>query len=186
MGKLIYGSIVSLDGYVEDRDGNIDWGRPDAEVFPFVNDLERRVGLYLYGHRMYETMVYWESEPLLSDEEPEVQDFARLWQAADKIVYSTTLETASSARTRIERAFDTESVRQMKAARDGDITVSGADLAGQAIRAGLVDEYQLFVTPVAVGGGKPFLPSGPRLNLELLEERRFRCGVVYLRYCTAR
>jgi dihydrofolate reductase len=135
---------------------------------------------------MYETMLYWESEPLLSDEQAEVRDFARLWQAADKIVYSTTLETASSAKTHIERAFDTESVRKMKAARDGDITVSGAHLAGQAIRAGLVDEYQLFVTPVALGGGKPLLPSGLRLNLELLDERRFHSGVVYLHYRTSR
>lgn len=185
MGKLIYTSIVSLDGYVEDREGNIDWGAPDAEVGRFVNDLERRVGLSLYGRRMYDTMVYWENPQLLSDPSAEVQDFARMWRAAEKVVYSTTLATASSTRTRIERAFDAESVRQMKATRDGDITVAGADLAGQAIRAGLVDEFQLFVTPVVLGGGKPSLQVGPQLNLELLDERRFHSGVVYLHYRTA-
>ncbi len=185
MGKLIYSTITSLDGYVEDRDGAFDWATPDDEVHRFANDLERTVECTLCGRRMYETMVYWENPELLNDESDVARDFARLWQAADKVVYSTSLDTVSSARTRIERTFDVASVRQMKAERVGDLTVGGAGLAGQAIRAGLVDEYQLLVTPVVVGGGKPSLPSDVRLDLQLLDERRFRSGVVYLRYRTA-
>jgi dihydrofolate reductase len=184
MAKLIYSAITSLDGYVADEDGNFDWAAPDEEVHSFVNDLERRVGTYLYGRRMYETMVYWETAHALPDQPPVAEDFAELWQAADKIVYSKTLATVSSARTRIERDFDSEPVRQMKASAERDITVGGPDLAAQAIEAGLVDEYHLFLTPIMVGGGKQSLPDNVRLKLELLDERRFGSGVVHLHYRT--
>lgn len=182
MAKLIYSAITSLDGYIEDEDGSFDWGRPDDEVHRFVNDLERPVGTYLYGRRMYETMVYWETAHLIADEPPVIRDFAKLWQKADKIVYSRRLQAVSSARTRIEREFDPEWVRQLKAMEERDITVGGPDLAAQAIGAGLVDEFQLFLTPIAVGGGKPSLPEHVRLNLELIDQRRFGNGVVFLRY----
>ncbi|MGZ3600592.1 MAG: dihydrofolate reductase family protein [Ktedonobacterales bacterium] len=182
MAKLIYSAITSLDGYVADENGNFDWAAPDEEVHAFVNDLERSVGTYLYGRRIYEVMVAWETMHTLSGEPPVVQDFAAIWQAADKIVYSKTLETVSSARTRIEREFDSEVVRQMKAAAERDITVGGADLAAQAIKAGLVDECHLFLTPVVVGSGKQSLPNNVRLNLNLLDERRFGNGVVHLHY----
>jgi dihydrofolate reductase len=184
MAKLIYSAITSLDGYVADEDGNFDWAAPDEEVHSFVNDLERPVGTYLYGRRMYEVMVFWERTHTLPDQPPFVQDFAQIWQAADKIVYSTTLEKVSSARTRIERAFDPDAVRQMKASARRDITVGGPDLAGQAINAGLVDECHLFVAPVVVGGGKQSFPNDVRLELDLVDERRFGNGVVYLRYRT--
>jgi dihydrofolate reductase len=184
MAKLIYSAITSLDGYVADENGSFDWAAPDEEVHAFVNDLERPVGTYLYGRRMYEVMVYWETAHALADQPPVLQDFAQIWQAADKIVYSKTLETVTSARTRIERDFDPEAVRQLKARAAGDITVGGPDLAAQAIRAGLVDEYHLFVTPIVVGGGKQCLPDGVRLELELLGERRFGNGVVHLHYRT--
>ena len=183
MVRLIYTGITSLDGYVADADGNFDWAAPNEEVHAFVNDLERPIGTYLYGRRMYEVMVFWETAHTLSDEPPVFRDFARLWQAAEKIVYSTTLATVSSARTRIERVFDPDAVRQLKATAQRDISVSGPTLAAHAIRAGLVDEVGLFVAPVVVGGGKRFLPD-VRLNLELLDERRFRDGFVYLRYAT--
>jgi len=183
VAKLIYSTIASLDGYIEDEDGNFDWSAPDEEVHTFVNDLERPVGTYLYGRRMYEVMVYWETAHLLADQPPYIQDFAEIWQAADKIVYSKTLEAVSSARTRIERAFDPEAVRQMKAA-GRDLTVGGPDLAAQAFKAGLVDELHLFVAPVAVGGGKQSLPNNVRLELELLDEHRFGSGMVHLRYRT--
>ena len=187
MAKLIYSAIMSLDGYVEDADGTFDWAAPDEEVHAFVNDLERPVGTYLYGRRMYETMLFWESPPDPGDEPPVMQDFAKIWQRADKIVYSKTLQKVASARTRIERAIDPEGVRQLKAAARRDLTVGGAELAGQAIEAGLVDEYQLFLVPVLVGGGKPSLPGNDvRVDLELLDERRFRNGTVYLRYRTRR
>jgi len=184
MGKLIYSAIASLDGYVADEAGKFDWAEPDEEVHRLVNDLERPVGTYLYGRRMYEVMAYWETAHALPDQPPFVRDFAEIWQAADKIVYSKTLETAATARTRIERDFDPETVRQLKASAERDITVGGPDLAAQAIRAGLVDELQLFVAPVVVGGGKRSLPDHVRLELELLDERRFGSGVVYLRYRT--
>jgi len=184
MAKLIYSGITSLDGYVADADGNFDWSVPDEEVHTFVNDLERPVGTYLYGRRMYEVMVAWETAHTLADQPPFVLDFADIWQAADKIVYSKTLETVSSARTRIERDFDPEAVRQMKATGGRDITVGGPDLAAQAIKAGLVDECHLFVTPIVVGGGKQFLPDAVRLKLDLLDERRFGNGVVHLHYRT--
>ena len=184
MAKLIYSGITSLDGYVADEDGNFDWAAPDEEVHAFVNDLERPVGTYLYGRRMYEVMLYWETARTVADQPPVVQDFAEIWQAADKIVYSKTLQTVSSARTRIERDFDPAAVRQMKATAGRDITVGGPDLAAQALKAGLVDEYHLFVAPIVVGGGKQFLPDAVRLKLELLDERRFGNGVVHLRYRT--
>ena len=184
MAKLIYSGITSLDGYVADADGNFEWSVPDEEVHTFVNDLERPVGTYLYGRRMYEVMVAWETARTLADQPPFMQDFAEIWQAADKIVYSKTLETVSSARTRIERDFDPAAVRQMKATAGRDITVGGPDLAAQALKAGLVDECHLFVTPIVVGGGKQFLPDAVRLKLDLLDERRFGNGVVHLRYRT--
>ena len=184
MAKLIYSAITSLDGYIADEHGNFDWAAPDEEVHAFVNDLERPVGTYLYGRRMYDTMVYWETAHTLADQPPVVQDYTQIWQAADKIVYSTTLAAVSSAKTRIERAFDPEAIRQMKAAAERDISVGGPDLAAQALRAGLVDELHLFIAPVVVGGGTPALPNHVRLALELLDERRFRNGTVYLRYRT--
>jgi dihydrofolate reductase len=179
MAKLIYSAITSLDGYVADVNGNFDWAAPDEDVHRFVNDLERSVGTYLYGRRMYEVMVYWET---VADQPPVIQDYAEIWQATDKIVYSKTLETASSARTRLERAFDPEAVRQLKASAGRDIAVGGPDLAAQAIKAGLVDEYHFFLTPILVGGGNRSLPDNVRLKLELLDERRFGNGVVHVHY----
>jgi dihydrofolate reductase len=181
VAKLIYSPIASLDGYVADEDGNFDWAEPDEEVHRFVNDLERPVGTYLYGRRMYEVMLFWETAGG-ADQPAFVRNFAELWRAADKIVYSKTLETVSSARTRIEREFDPEAVRQLKARAERDLTVGGSGLAGQALAAGLVDECHFFVAPVVVGGGTRALPDGVRLDLELLDERRFTSGVVYLRY----
>jgi dihydrofolate reductase len=184
LAKLIYAAITSLDGYIEDADGKFDWAEPDEEVHRFINDLERPVGIYLYGRRMYEVMVGWETDPTLADQSPIMRDFAEIWQAADKIVYSRTLETVPTAKTRIERDFDTEAIRRMKAQAGSDLSVGGPDLAAHAFRAGLVDECQLYITPIVVGGGKQFLPSDVRLKLELLDERRFGNGVVYLHYRT--
>jgi len=184
MAKLIYTAITSLDGYVADEAGNFDWSAPDEEVHTFVNDLERPAGTYLYGRRIYEVMLYWETAHTVAGQPPFIQDYAAIWQAADKIVYSKTLETVSSARTRIERDFDPKAVRQMKASAGRGISVGGPDLAAQALRAGLVDECHLFVSPVVVGGGKRFLPNNVRLNLELLDERRFSNGAVHLHYRT--
>ena len=184
MAKLIYSAITSLDGYVADEDGRFDWAEPDEEVHTFVNDLERPVGTYLYGRRMYEVMVAWETLDAVADQPPFSREFARIWQAADKVVYSRTLATASTTRTRIEPDFDPEAVRHLKAAAERDLTVGGPALGADAITAGLVDEYHLFVWPVVVGGGKQFLPNRVRLQLELLDERRFGNGVVYLRYRT--
>jgi dihydrofolate reductase len=183
MTKLIYSAITSLDGYIEDEDGNFDWAAPDEDVHAFVNDLQRPVGTYLYGRRMYETMVYWETAHTVADH-PVEQDYAQIWQAAEKVVYSKTLETASSARTRIERAFDPDAIRQMKASAERDISVGGSGLAAQAFGAGLVDELYLFVAPIVVGGGKPALPEGVRVKLELLDERSFGNGMAYLHYGT--
>jgi dihydrofolate reductase len=182
MAALIYSVITSLDGYIADEDGNFDWAAPDEEVHAFVNDLERPIGTYLYGRRMYEVMVAWETMHSPADQPPVIQDFAAIWQAADKIVYSTTLDTVSSARTWIERDFDADVVRQMKAQATRDLTVGGPGLAAQAIKAGLVDEYQFFLAPVVVGGGTPSLPAHVRLRLELLDERRFANGTIYLHY----
>jgi dihydrofolate reductase len=169
---------------VADEDGNFDWAAPDEEVHRFVNELERPVGTYLYGRRMYEVMDFWETAHTLADQPPFIQDFAEIWQAAEKVVYSKTLETVSSARTRIERDFDPVAVRQLKESAGPDITVGGPDLAAQAIRAGLVDEFHLLVSPVVVGGGKQSLPDNVRLELDLLGERRFGNGTVYLHYRT--
>jgi dihydrofolate reductase len=185
MAKLIYSAITSLDGYIADEDGNFDWAAPDDEVHAFVNDLERRIGTYLYGRRMYEVMRYWETAPSGADPLPVVKDYAEIWRAADKIVYSKTLATASSARTRIERDFEPGAIRQMKARAGRDISVGGPDLAAQAIRAGLVDEFHLFLVPIVVGGGKPSVPSNVRVKLDLLDERRFGSGVVHLHYRVA-
>ena len=182
MARLIYSAITSLDSYVADENGTFDWAAPDEEVHIFFNDLERPVGTYLYGRRMYEVMVAWETVHLHAEQPPYIQDFAKIWQAADKIVYSTTLERVSSARTRIERDFHPEAVRQMKARAGRDITVGGPDLAAQAFKAGLVDECRLFVAPIVVGGGTQALPTKVRLRLDLLDERRFGNGMVYLHY----
>jgi dihydrofolate reductase len=176
--------IASLDGYIADEDGNFDWAEPDEEVHTFFNGLARPVGTYLYGRRMYEVMVYWETAHALPDRPPVEHDFAEIWQAADKIVYSKTLETLSSAKTRLERDFDPEAVRQLKASAGRDLTVGGPDLAAQAFKAGLVDECHLFLAPMVVGGGNQALPDHLRLRLELLDERRFGNGMVYLRYRT--
>ena len=185
VARLVYSVIASLDGYVADEDGNFDWAVPDEEVHTFINDLERPVGTYLYGRRMYDVMVGWETDPTLADQSPVMRDFAEIWQAADKIVYSKTLEAVSTARTRIERDFDPEAVRQMKARAGHDILVGGPELAAQAFKAGLIDECHLFVVPMVVGGGKRFLPDNVRLQLELLDERRFGNGMVYLHYRTS-
>jgi dihydrofolate reductase len=184
VAKLIYSALTSLDGYVADEDGNFNWARPSEEVHVFVNDLERPVGTHLYGRRMYEVMAYWETAGNAADEPPFIRDYAKIWQAADKVVYSKTLAEVSSARTRIERDFDGDAVRQLKATADRDISVGGPSLAAQAIKAGLVDELHLFLAPVVVGGGKQSLPDDVRLELELLEERRFANGVVHVHYRT--
>jgi dihydrofolate reductase len=185
MAKLIYSAIASLDGYVADEDGNFAWAEPDEEVHAFVNDLERQVGTYLLGRRMYEVMVAWETISL-DDQPPFIRDFAEIWRAADKVVYSKTLESVSSARTRIERDFDPEAVRQMKAAEGRDISVGGPHLAAQAMRAGLVDEWHLLVAPIVVGAGTRSLPDQVRLELDLLDLHRFSNGMVHVRYRTNR
>jgi dihydrofolate reductase len=183
MAKLIYSAITSLDGYIEDTTGSFGWAEPDEEVHTFVNELERPLGTYLYGRRMYETMRYWESPPDLEQHAPYAQDYARIWQAAEKVVYSTTLQSAATARTRIEREFDPEAIRQLKATAAADLGIGGANLAARAIDAMLVDEIQLFLAPIIVGGGKRALPeNGVQAELELLDARRFANGMVYLRY----
>jgi dihydrofolate reductase len=182
MAKLIYSAIASADGYVEDATGSFDWAAPDEQMLRFVNDLERPVGTYLYGRRMYETMRYWETADTVPGQPPSVLEFAGIWQAAKKIVFSKTLKTATSGKTRIEPNFDPGMVRQLKSATTHDMTVGGADLAGQAIKAGLVDELQLFLVPVMVGGGKRALPDNIRSGLELLDAQPFASGAVYLRY----
>jgi dihydrofolate reductase len=179
---MIYSFLVSLDGYVTDRDGKFEWAAPDEEVHAFVNDLQRPVGTYLYGRRLYETMTCWETDPTLAAQSEVMRDFADQWQAAEKIVYSTTLEQASTDRTRIEQSFSPDRVRELKASAGHDLTVGGPELAAHAIKAGLVDEYQLFVVPTATGGGKRLFPDGVGMNLDLLEQRRFGNGMVYLRY----
>jgi dihydrofolate reductase len=184
MSRLIYSAIASLDGYIADEDGNFDWAEPDEEVHAFINDLDRPLGSYLYGRRMYETMAGWETDPTLAERSPLTRDFAQIWQAADKIVYSRTLKTVSTARTRIERDFDPEAVLRMKASAGQDMIVGGADLAARAFEAGLVDECHLFVAPIVVGGGKRSLPDNVRVKLELLDERRFGNGMVHLHYRT--
>jgi dihydrofolate reductase len=182
MGRLLYLAITSLDGYVADDQGRFDWARPDDEVFGFVNDFERPVGTHLYGRRLYQQMTGWETAHTRADQSPLALDFARIWQAAGKIVYSRSLEAASTARTRIERNFDPEDVRRIKTRADRDLTVGGATLAGEAIKAGLVDECHLLMSPVLVGGGQRALPDHVRVPLELLDDRRFGNGVVHLHY----
>jgi len=182
MAKLIYISNVSLDGYIEDEHGSFNWTEPDDEVFTFITDLVRSVGTYLYGRRLYATMAVWESDPALAAQSELMGDFADVWQAAEKVVYSTTLDAVPTAKTKLERNFDPDSVREMKASAASDLTVGGANLAAHAFTAGLVDECHLFIVPVLLGGGKPSLPSGVRAELELLGERRFSNGVVYVRY----
>ena len=185
MAKLIYSAIASLDGYVADEEGNFDWAVPDEEVHAFINELIRPIGTYLYGRLMYEMMVGWETDPSIAEQFPLMRDFAEIWQAADKVVYSGTLEAVSTSKTRLERDFDPETVRRLKASAGRDLTVSGPDLATHAFRAGLVDECHLFLAPVVVGGGKRALPEGVRVGLELLDERRLGSETVYLRYRTA-
>ncbi|MCK9486718.1 MAG: dihydrofolate reductase family protein [Dehalococcoidia bacterium] len=184
MGNLIYTAMTSLDGYIEDEAGNFDWSVPTPEVHAFINDLERTAGTHLYGRRLYEVMRVWGTEDF-SAEPPEMQDYAAIWQAAEKVVYSTTLESPSTPRTRIERTFDAEAVRALKASVDHDLAIGGAALATRALEAGLVDEVRLFIAPVLVGGGKPWLASALQARLHLLEEYPFPGGMVYLRYRTA-
>lgn len=182
MAHLIYSAISSLDGYIEDTDGKFDWAVPDEEVHRFINNLESAVGTYLYGRRMYETMMGWETDPNLAAESPLMRDFAEIWQAANKMVYSKTLEAVSTRKTQIERNFDPEAIRQRKETAEHDILIGGPSLAAHAFRSGLIDEYHLFLTPIIVGGGKQSLPNNVRLELELMEERRFGNGMVFLRY----
>jgi dihydrofolate reductase len=186
MGKLIYSTIASLDGYVADEDGEFAWAAPDEEVHAFINDLERRVGTYLYGRRMYEVMRYWETDEATRGQEPVELDYARIWRKAQKVVYSKTLRSVSSARTRIERDFDAAAIRRQKEQAGSDISVGGPGLAARCLEAGLVDELGLFVVPTVVGGGTGALPGHVRLELELLDERRFESGMVYLHYRVVR
>jgi dihydrofolate reductase len=181
LARLIYSAIASLDGYTADAEGKFDWAAPDAELHAFVNDLERDVGTHLYGRRMYETMAVWQRMDVSA--EPDVmRDYAGIWRDANKVVYSRTLAAASTPRTRIERDFDPEAVRRMKETAGRDLSVGGPGLAAHALRAGIVDEIQLFLVPVVVGGGTRALPDGLRVDLDLLDERRFAGGAVYLRY----
>jgi dihydrofolate reductase len=182
MAKLIYSAVASLDGFVEDAQGRFDWAAPDEEVHAFVNELERPIGTYLYGRRMYETMMSWQTLDAEGDQPAVARDFAEIWRSAEKIVYSGTLQAVSTPRTRLERDFDADAVRRLKQSSAADVTVGGAELAGQAIAAGLVDECQLFLCPVVVGGGKRALPENVRAQLELVDVRRFGGGVVYVRY----
>jgi dihydrofolate reductase len=182
MAHLIYSAISSLDGYTEDMNGQFDWAAPDEEVHGFINNLERAAGTYLYGRRMYETMLVWETDPNLAEDSPITHDFAEIWQAANKIVYSKTLEAVSTRKTQLERNFDPEAIRRLKEAVEDDILIGGPELAAHAFQSGLIDECHLFLTPIIVGGGKKSLPVNIRLELELLEERRFSNGTVFLRY----
>jgi dihydrofolate reductase len=179
MARLVYSALASLDGFTEDAGGEIGWAVPDDEVHGFVNDLERPIGTYLYGRRMYEVMVAWET---IADERPHMRDYAEIWRAAEKVVFSKTLEAAGSARTRIEREFDPATIAEMKASASQDISVGGPELASQAIGAGLVDEIHLFLAPVAIGAGKPALPTGQKLALELQDLHKFRDGTLHLHY----
>src|SRR5215210_4880691 len=185
VASLIYSAIASLDGYVADEDGKFDWAAPDEEVHAAMNDVARPVGTFLLGRRMYEVLAYWDDPPELDDQPRVIREFTEIWRSADKIVYSSTLEEPRTARTRIERDFDAGVIRQMKAESDRDVAVGGPELAAQAIRAGVVDEYQLFLVPVIVGAGTQALPRDARLDLELLDERRFTNGTVFVRYRSA-
>ncbi|WP_448629876.1 dihydrofolate reductase family protein [Cellulomonas soli] len=186
MGKLIYAANTSLDGYLEDETGAFDWSVPSEEVHAFWNEHERRVGTSLYGRRMYETMRVWEDDDWLTDEPPVVREYADIWRDTDKIVYSTTLSEVSTARTRIEPQFDPEAVRRLKETSDRDLSIGGAGIAAEAFRHGLVDECVLLLCPVIVGGGKPALPQGVRLDLKLLDEGRFDNGVVFVRHAASK
>ena len=180
--RLIHSAIASVDGYVADDQGKFDWAAPDAEVHEFINALERPVGTYLYGRRMYETMAGWETDPTLAARSEPMRDFAEIWRAADKVVYSRTLETARTPRTRIEREFEPGAVRDLKSCAERDLLIGGPDLAADAFSAGLIDEVHLFLATIIVGGGKQALPENVRVPLELLDERRFGNGMVHLRY----
>lgn len=182
MAKLTYIANVSLDGFIEDASGSFDFTEPDEGVFVFITDLVRHVGTWLYGRRLYETMAVWETDAGLAAQSEPMADFANVWQASDKVVHSTTLHEVSTARTRLERSFDPDAVRDMKRSATRDLTVGGANLAAHAFKGGLVDECHLFISPVLVGGGKPALPRDVRAELELVDERRFASGVVYLRH----
>ena len=182
MARLIYVTNVSLDGYIEDEHGSLDWTVPQDDFFAFITDLVRPIGTYLYGRRLYDAMAVWETDPTLAAQSKLRADFANIWQEANKVVYSTTMDAVSTAKTRLEHNFDPASVRDMKASATSDLTVGGALLAAYALKAGLVDECHLFIHPVLLGGGKPALPSGIRAELELLDDRRLSNGVVYLRY----
>ena len=182
MARLIYIANLSLDGYTEDRDGKFDWTPPDEEGFKFITDLVRATGTHLYGRRMYQTMMVWETDPNLAAESALRRYFAETWQAADKLVYSRTLEAVSTRKTKLERNFDPEAIRQLKETVEHDLLIGGPELAAHAFRSGLIDECHLFFVPIIVGGGKPCLPANVRLELELLEERRFGNGTVFLRY----
>jgi dihydrofolate reductase len=184
MGKLIYSTLGSLDGYVVDEHGNFDWAAPDEDVHAHVNELSRPVGTFLFGRRMYETLAVWDTMDERPDKPPVVYGFAEIWKAADKVVFSRTLKAVSTARTRIEREFDPELVRRMKAESDRDLSIGGPTLAARAIETGLVDEWQLYLMPIVVGGGTRALPDGVRVELDLLDERRFAGGAVHLRYRT--
>jgi len=182
MAKLIYTAITSVDGYIEDENGNFEWGIPNEQVHCFINNLERSIGLYLYGRRMYEVMDAWEKASTFSDQPPFIQEFAYIWQAADKIVFSKTMNAVSSARTRIERDFVPDAIREMKLQAAKEISVGGPELASHAFIAGLVDECHIFLAPIVVGGGKRFLPDTLHLKLELLDENCFNNGMVHLHY----
>ncbi|AEI13460.1 dihydrofolate reductase family protein [Cellulomonas gilvus] len=186
MGKLVYAANVSLDGYLEDESGAFDWSVPDEAAHAFWNEHERGIGTSLYGRRMYQTMRVWEDDDWLADEPAVVREYAQIWRDTDKVVYSTTLDAVSTARTRIERSFDPEAVRRLKEESTRDLSIGGATIAAEAFRHGLVDECVLLLCPVTVGGGKPALPRGMRLNLELLDHRRFANGVVYVRHAVRR
>jgi dihydrofolate reductase len=185
VGKLSYTGLISLDGYLTDAEGNFDWAAPDLEVHAAVNEMERPIGTYLYGRRMYEVMRYWETEPSDPGADAVERDYAAVWRSADKVVYSRTLDAPTTARTRVERTFDPGAVRDLKRSTDRDLSIGGAGIAAAALRAGLVDELGMFLNPVVVGGGTRFLPDGLRLNLQLIDERRFPNGVVFLRYAVA-
>lgn len=186
MAKLIYSAIASLDGYVEDAEGRFDWATPDEEVHAFANDLERSIGTALYGRRMYETMVFWETAGVDDDEPEVIRDYASLWRDTDKVVFSRTLTTTTSERTRIERDFDPALVRQLKAERSRDLSIGGPELAGRALAAGLVDEVHLLLVPVIVGGGKRAMPADVTARLRLLDTAGLSGGVVHAHYAVER
>jgi dihydrofolate reductase len=184
MAKIIYSAATSLDGYTNDEEGKFDWAKPDAEVHSFFNDLERPIGTYLYGRRMYDVMRYWQDPPEAGERPAYIRDYAEIWQAADKVVYSRTLDSPLTPRTEIEREFDPAVVRELKEGADADLSIGGAGLAAEALGAGLVDELHQVLHPVIVGGGTPWLPDGLRLDLELVDERRFSGGAIHLHYRT--